>query len=253
MLALARVVSADVINTDRPNFANSTSIVEPGSLQWESGVSRQESQDANGTKTWLTQTPLLLRAGWLPNLEGRFGWDGYEWSRVGNDAADGAGDLNLGVKWKHRQQTGAMPAIASLLSIAIPSGARNVRHVGYRPGWQLPLDWSLPADFTWTVMPGITYDTTDENKRFWDPVLGTVLNYGWTPRLQTFVEWADQQWAPVVDGGVIQTFDFGATWQILRDLQLDGAVWYGLNRNSPVMYWTVGLSTRRLNLWHRHS
>jgi hypothetical protein len=238
----------DVITTDRPSFSNSTYTVPRGSLQLETGVSRQKSQDSDGTQTWLTQTPVLLRGGITSAFEARLGWDGYEWRRVDHDASEGAGDMGGGFKWRQLDQAGWKPAIASIVSVAFPSGAPAIRRLGIRPGLQVPLDWQLPAACSLTAMPGISYDTTEDNKRFWDPVFGIVAGQSWTGNFQTFIEWAGQQFAPVEDGGVVQTLNAGATWQVLPNWQLDGAVWYGLNRNSPIEFFTLGLSTRFLNV-----
>src|SRR4051812_41902347 len=107
VLPLTRSVqAADVMNTDRPSFSNSTVIVTSGSLQAESGVSRQKSQNLLGTKTWLTQTPLLLRAGLAADFEARLNWNGYEWKKVDTDRSEGAGDLSAGFKWRHREASG---------------------------------------------------------------------------------------------------------------------------------------------------
>ena len=238
------VSSADLITTDRPSFSNSTYVVPPGTLQFESGVNRQKSQDELGTQTWLTETPLLVRAGIQSTFEARFGWNGYEWRRVGNEISEGPGDLGLGFKWRALENSGWTPSAASVVTVEFPSGAPSIRHVGYRPGLQVPFDWQLPADFSLTAMPGITYDTTDDGKRFWDPIFGVVANYGVTKNVQTFLEWALQQIAPADDGGTIQTLNVGAAWQFLPDWQIDGSVWHGLNRNSPVIFCTLGLSTR---------
>jgi hypothetical protein len=148
-------------------------------------------------------------------------------------------------------QAGLNPAVASVFSVALPTGAPAIRRLGIRPGLQVPLDWQLPKECSLTAMPGITYDTTEDNKRFWDPVFGIVAGHSWTPNFQMFVEWAGQQFAPVEDGGVVQTLNSGATWQFLPDWQLDGSLWYGLNRNSPVEFITLGLSTRFLGIFKK--
>jgi hypothetical protein len=239
----------DLISIDRPSFCNSTFIVAPGSLQAESGVSRQKSQDRSGTKTWLTQTPVLVRAGVGPRFEGRLNWNGYQWIQENNDRLEGAGDLSAGFKWRHRDAAGRWPAAASVLSLTFPSGAPSVRTLGFRPGWQLPLDWALPGNSGLTLMPAVTYDTSDEGRRFWSGAFGALLSHSWTARIQTFVEYAGQQFAEAKDGGIVETADLGTSWAFLPDWAVDGAVYLGLNHNSPVQYYTLGISTRRLGLW----
>jgi hypothetical protein len=234
---------ADVINTDRPSFSNSTVIVATGTLQLETGVNRQETQDTLGTKTWLTQTPVLFRAGVWKNFEGRLNWNGYEWHDAGPDHSEGAGDLSAGFKWRHRAQDGCTPAIASVLMVAFPSGSASVRTLGVRPGWQLPMDWVFPGDNVLTVMPATTYDTSAERRRYWSGAFSALVSHSWTPRIQTFLEYAGQQFAFPEDGGVVETADIGGGWAFLPDWQIDGAVYLGLNRNSPVEFFTMGLST----------
>ena len=107
------------------------------------------------------------------------------------------------------------------------------------------MDWSL-RDWAVTLMPGVAYNRPTAAQGFPSGLVSFVANHAWTARFQSFVEWAAQQVAQGKDGGTVQTLDFGATYGLASNVQLDGAVFWGLNRQSPVSYETLGVSVRFL-------
>ena len=50
--------------------------------------------------------------------------------------------------------------------------------------------------------------------------------------------------ARVRDGGSTSSFDFGGGYSLARDLHVDAGVMLGLNRRTPGLAFTVGLSVR---------
>ena len=93
-------------------------------------------------------------------------------------------------------------------------------------------------------MPGILYNTTDNGDRYAAPLASAVMNYSWSKKFQSFVEWVGQQFAEPRNGGSIVTVDAGATFLVSPHIQIDGAIGWGLNHFSPNAYATVGLSYR---------
>jgi Putative MetA-pathway of phenol degradation len=235
---------AEAINTDRPSFSNSSVTVPKDVFQIESGWIQQAAQNVSGTRMQLTQTPVLLRFGFMDHLEARLGTDGYTWQKTGSDRTEGLGDSSLGFKWHHKDQRGAAPAIASLMTVVFPSGNREIRGRGVRPVYELPLDWTLSPALSFTVMPGVAWNATDAGRHYAAPLTSALANYGWTAKFQTFVEWAGQQFAEPRLGGTVLTADGGATYLLTRNIQIDGAIGWGLNRFSPNVFSTAGLSLR---------
>ena len=214
-----------------------------GVFQVESGLSRESDQAPDGAHKRTTRIDALLRYGLTSTVEARLNPSGYIWQNAGGERQEGAEDLAFGFKWHHRPQRKFLPSVGSILSTEVASGARSVAGHGWQPTYELPMDWDLPADCALTVMPGLAYFSQDQ-KRFVAPFLGVVGNRSWTPRLNTFVEWAAQQWASAADGGNKQSVDTGLQWIVTPDIQLDGSIWWGLTRASAPVFWTVGFSFR---------
>jgi hypothetical protein len=238
------VVPQDTIATDRPSFSNSSITVPKHGFQIESGWLRQTAQDSDGTRTTLTQTPVLLRIGFSDHVEARLGTDGYTWQKTNHEETQGMGDESLGIKWHQRDQAGEIPAIGSLVTVVFPSGNSEIRGRGARPSYTLPLDWTLSPVLSLTLMPGIIYNTIDSGQHYVAPLTSIVANYSWTPKFQTFAEWAGQQFAAPQWGGSILTADTGVTYLLTKAIQVDGALGWGLNHFSPTFYSTAGLSFR---------
>jgi len=231
------------INTERPSFSNSGQTVGRSVVQIESGAGRQSGLGAGGDHETIVQTPVLLRVGVLPRAELRLGTDGYTWQTTGSRRVEGWGDSRAGLKWQLLDQNGKIPALGSITDVALPTGAPRIRGRGARPVWELPLDWKM-ADVSCTLMPGVVYDSTDGGARYAAPLTSFYVDYSWTSRFQTFVEEAGQQFAAPAFGGNVITTDLGATYLLTPNTQIDGAIWWGMNRDSPDAFYTAGLSLR---------
>jgi hypothetical protein len=69
-----------------------------------------------------------------------------------------------------------------------------------------------------------------------------VLGREFSERSRGFIEVAAPQIARAGDGGTLATFDVGAAWLLSRSCQLDTMLSRGLNRRTPDLSWTVGIS-----------
>jgi hypothetical protein len=105
-------------------------------------------------------------------------------------------------------------------------------------------EWQLPNDLSVDVMPGITYDKTEDGRRFFSGIFGIVLGKSWNDRFRTFIELAAPQIAHARYGGSNVTYDVGAAYLLSRNWQIDVALQEAANRNTPDHTWSIGLSTR---------
>jgi len=242
---------AGAIDTDGPDFVESSEAVGKGRFQFEAGPALQRDRRGGADQTSYAN-PLLLKFGLSDAIEARLETDSA--SRVsgppeggGSGAArTGFADGALGLKW-HAQdrniQTGS-PAVAWLLHLELPSGTPELRGHGARPSLRAVMTWEFPRDFSLGVMPGIKYDTLPDGHRYASGILGVVLSHWWTPRFRTFIEGSAPQIAGAADGGVVLYDDIGAAWLITPRWQVGARAGWAANRNTPSRYVLLSVAAR---------
>jgi hypothetical protein len=242
MLAFAATCHAgdDKIATDRPDFVESSDVVGKGRFQVETSISRE--RDGSGSqRIHTTATPTLLRAGISETLELRVESDGRIHTS-GFDNARGWADTSVGIKWHALDAVDNAPSVGVLLHADLATGSRPFRGEGVRPSLRVVGEWDLPADMSLGVMPGLSYETDEDGRRFTNGILGIVVGKEFNARWRGFVELSAPQIARARNGGSQVSFDTGVAYLVNDNCQLDFAVARGLNKRTPDFSWTVGLS-----------
>jgi hypothetical protein len=232
----------NTIATDRPDFVESSAVVGKGRFQIETSVAGERDRDGSLVLR-STATPTLLRVGVSDSVELRLESDGrlHTWSGAGASAR-GYADTSLGIKWHAADAQGNAPSVGILIHADLPSGSAPFRGEGVRPSLRLVGEWELPAEMSLGLMPGIASQTSDDGRRFTSGIFGLVAGKAWTSRFRSFIEVSATQIAHARDGGSLVSFDVGVAYLLTDNCQLDTAVARGLNRNTPDLSWTVGLS-----------
>jgi len=243
----APACAADRIDTDGPDFVESTESVAQGHWQFETGP-LQTRDRRPGAHTNTIATPFLLKAGIGEGAELRLETDGYS-HPGGTDAPagrSGVADTAIGIKWhvQDSQAGTATPALAWIAHVELPSGSPAWRGIGLRPSLRAVIGWDLPHDFTLGVMPGIKLDTREDGRRFVSGILGVVAGHWWTPRLRSFIEAEADSIARVRDGGVILYRNVGAAYGLTDDWQIGGRAGWAANGNTPSRYVMLSLAGR---------
>jgi hypothetical protein len=236
----------DAISTDRPDFVDSSDVVGKGRVQIEAGFAQDRNRDA-GLKERTSSTPLLLRFGVSDDLELRVQTDGRMRYRADGAAfarERGWGDSALSVKWHVRDGEGAMPAFGVIGQLDFASGSQAFKGSGTRPSLRATAEWELAPEWSIGVMPGLLADRDDQGRHFTSGMLGVSLDRGWTERLHTYFELAAPQIAKAHNGGTTSSFDFGGTYLLTKDCQLDAGLSRGLNHRTADYSFTFGLSVR---------
>ena len=244
--------------TDRPDFVESSSTVDPGVLQIEASwaFDRTEVQQGN-LENW--STPILLRFGVFPKVEARLESDWYtrtnDGLRTNTSSKGGVSDLSLGIKWafsEGKEEIG-MPAMAALVHADLPTGSQVFKGSGARPSlrvaaeWSLRMPWEDPAtterDWGVGVMPGVMIDRNERDKSYSSGILGFVISKGIiVPELRVFSEIAFEQISSVQNGGNLGFLQTGGTYLLNRSWQLDVAFSFGITENAIGSGVTMGLS-----------
>jgi hypothetical protein len=247
MLAASVAFAAeDTIATDRPDFVESSNVVGHGRLQVETSFLLERDRN-NGTRTRVLSTPTLLRIGAGDSLELRVETDGRGIAH--ETGADGArsttavwNDTAVGLKWHVTDGGGALPSVGVLLHADLASGSAAVRGEGVRPSLRMVGEWEFGDGMSLGLMPGVGVERNEAGKRYRYGILGLVVGKELSERVRGFAEIAMPQIAHVRDGGTQATLDLGAAWLLSDSVQVDAMVARGLNRRTPDLAMTVGLS-----------
>jgi hypothetical protein len=246
-LCAAGAQAQDKIESDRPDFVESSKVVGKGRFQFEAGLLYERERDA-GTRERTLSTPTLLRFGIAETLELRVETDGrmnrHSTEEGRRTSAAGYGDTALGLSWHVLDGGEGRPSVAVLASAEFDSGSRAFRGDGVRPALRVAGEWELPNEMTLGVMPGIGVER-DEGGRYRYGMLGVVLEKEFGERWSGFAEVALPHIARSRHGGTEASFDIGAAYFLSKDVQLDAMLSRGLNSRTPDVAFTIGLSIRR--------
>lgn len=248
-LCAAGAQAQDVIESGRPDFVESSTVVGKGRFQLEAGLQYERDRNRAGRERVLS-TPTVLRFGVADTVELRVETEGRMNRHVGagggRSTDAGYGDTTLALGWHLIDAAGSRPSVGLLASAEFDSGSRAFRGEGVRPALRVIGEWTLPNGMALGVMPGIGVERDGEGAaRYRYGLFGIVLAKGFGERLRGIVEVALPHIAPSRHGGTEASFDVGAAYLLSKDVQLDAMLSRGLNSRTPDVAFTVGLSIRR--------
>ncbi|WP_020654912.1 transporter [Massilia niastensis] len=240
--------SAEPIATDRPDFVESSEVVGKGRWQLETSLAYERDRNPDGRERTVA-TPSLLRLGIGDTVELRIQTDGRTVMHATppggpRSTTTGYADTALGLKWHALDPAGGRPSLGLLLHADLDSGSRGLRGQGVRPSLRVAAEWELAAGMSLGVMPGVGVERDDAGRRYRFGILGVVVGKQFGERLRGFAELALPQLARGRHGGTRASVDVGAAWLLSDDCQLDAMLSRGLNRRTPDLAFTVGLSFR---------
>jgi hypothetical protein len=221
------------IDTDGPDFVESSEVVPAGHFQYELDVGAA-LDSGNASQKALTSTPLLLKYGFAENFELRIASDGY----LDQAGQQGMGNTALGIKWHSQDRdpaTGA-PAVSWILHFELPTGSAYFRNDGVLPSLRSVITWDLPQGCALGLMPGVAVQANDRGEQFTAGILGAVLNRKLDDKTRAFVELSMPTISKPEQGGLVASADMGAAYLAGKDTQLGFRSGVGLNPNSPASY-----------------
>jgi hypothetical protein len=229
---------------DRPDQTESSETVAPGYVQLEFGWTHlEDDEDADVRADSAPET--LVRIGVLDSLELRLGFDGYIREEVDSPGArsqrnDGAGDMEVGVKYKLWQEDGWRPQTALLAGTTLPTGARAFSSERFDPSVRLACSHTL------SERTGLGYnvagiwqsdqDSAGDRDTTASVAYSVVLGIALTRQLGTFIEFFGD--APTTSGKPANAFDTGLTYLLAGNLQID--VLGGVALSEAADDWFIG-------------
>ena len=231
--------------TDRPDATESAHTVPRGLLQLEAGIRAGDLDRSKGLR-FLSAPESLLRIGLNDAFELRLGFDGYlveqtSSSGGGEETERGIGAPSLGFKVAISEEQGALPQVAFLGTLRLPTGDEQFRPSRADPAFRFALSNTLSERLSLGYNLGLAWITLADEFGVED----TESLFDWTvalgisaaERLGFFVEFYGLVGASA-STKPLNVFQGGATYLLTPRLQIDATASVGLSEVAPD--WTVG-------------
>ena len=221
------------IETDRPDFTNSSIVVPVGSLQNENGIDTSRDRGAD----ILNGTNSRWRLGIAPCLEVLVDLPTYITTFRGAGPS-GFSDLAPAVKWQVSPLPGRFD-LSLTVGAALPIGATGISGPGVQPYVQIP--WSIALSDGWalTGMETNFFAPSSDKKFTYQSTLAIEKEI--TERSFLFIEYVG---GFPSNGRNSQLINSGGKYRIDDRQQIDFHVGVGLDRNAPGYIFGIGYSFR---------
>ena len=216
-----------VINTDRPAFADSSTVVPKDSLVIENGF----LASTTGNSRTVDFPESQFRFGLLDKTELRFSAPDYF-----DGPASGLSDISAGIK----QQLGPVYGfdVSLVLTLSFPTGAKHISSHGYDPSIQLPWSRKLSANWTAGGMLSVYWPTQGTSRN----ITGQTTFYidrQLTSPWDAFVEYGGEFYE---QGGPQHILHFGTSYKLTNHQQIDLHGGVGLSADAPDHFIGFGYS-----------
>jgi len=228
--------------TDRPDLTESAAIVPRKTLQIETGFVFEGDKAGNTSENNFSLFTTLLRYGVNENFELRLGTSlNLNTVETGGESTSifGISALDVGMKLKMADGDGLKPQVAFLANLIIPqSGTEEYSPEYLSPSMSLALAQDLSDRFSLGYNVGAVWNglTAKPAAKY-----SVALAIGLLEKLGSFVE--IYGYFPQDEQG-INIFDFGFTYLIRHNLQVDASAGFGLSEVSPDYFVNAGISWR---------
>ena len=246
----AEASEEEPICADRPGKANPSCTMPKGRLQVETGLVDWARDRTSGVRTdELTVGQSAVKFGLTDRLHIEFALAPYVEVRTRSDGArervSGSGDSGLALKYRMTNDEGAVQA--SLYPfVKLPTAKRELGNGKVEGGAALLVDGPIPGSaLGWNIAPEIDLIADSDGRGYHLGMVQVVsLGASLAPRLSAAVDlWASWEWDPA---GTVRQFSLGpsAAYLVSNNLQLDAGANFGLNRQTPDVELSFGVSKR---------
>jgi hypothetical protein len=243
------------LSTDRPDKTESAYTLDAGHFQLEMDlVSYTRDHDTSGggdTRTdLLAVAPVNLKIGLLNNLDFQVVLESYNHGRVSDHAAgtvqtmSGFGDVTTRLKLNFWGNDGGTTAFAAIPLVKFPSNQDNLGNSAVEGAVLFPLALQLPRGWDMAPMAGVAF-LRDENNEGYHASFINSITFGRElfGKLDGYAEFFSEV-STEQGSGWIGTADFGVTYELTPNIQLDAGINIGVTKAAPDFNPFVGLSWR---------
>lgn len=237
------------LSTDRPDKTESPFTVDAGHFQVETDlVNYTRDRDGSTRLDDWTAAGLNLKAGLLHWMDLQLLLETYRTVRVRENGttlrADGFGDTTVRLKMNLWGNDGGRTAFALMPFLKIPTASAGLGNDAVEGGFIFPLAVALPHDWSMGLMAEIDFNQDADGRghhaefihtiTFGRQIAGALSGYG-----EFFSQLSAER-----DSPWIATVDFGLTYAISPDMQLDAGVNIGVTDAADDLNPFLGLTVR---------
>lgn len=228
------------LDTDRPDFTESTEIVPPGWVQSESGYtfSRADGYTSHSIGELLLRVPASNRA------EFRLGFNSYSIEHVPGLVRRGFEDMEVGTKVRliESEERSFVPNVSILGLTTLPTGHRDIGSSVMQPTVKLAFGWQLSEKLSFDSNANYTY-ASEDGTRFSQWANSASLGAEITPRLGSFFEWFGT--SPASLGAKRADYlNAGVGMRFGNSLKLDARIGANTRRGTRDYFAGLGVSRR---------
>lgn len=233
ILSIGRL-SAQTIITDRPDQTESSSTIEKGSIQIESGVLIGFTDEDSETQRQLLAPSTLFRIGITKGIELRV-LNQFESVKLQKSTKEinGVSDLEIGTKIQFLRNEDINTEIAFLSHLILPTGSSDLTN----DEWGTINKLSISHQLNDKIGLGYNIGYNNFGKGNGDLTYSVAIGFGITEQVALYIE-------PYGDltefENHVSNFDAGITYLVKDNLQLDFSFGTGINYN--MNYISVGFS-----------
>ena len=227
-------VFSQTIVTDRPDQTESSSTVNKGSLQIETGILLGFSEDDFNSERQLLAPTTLFRYGIVEGLELRV-LSQFESLKDQNTSqkVSGISDLEIGTKIQFLKKEGINTEIAFLSHLILPTGSKGLTNDSFGTINKLSISHVLSDVMSIGYNVGYDYFGTGKGNLTYSVALGVSI----TDRFGLYIE----PYGNLVEFETHEaSFDAGIVYLVKDNVQLDFS--FGTGINHTMNYLSVGCS-----------
>jgi hypothetical protein len=237
--------------TDRPDKTESAYSVDAGHFQIEMDLltyTYDRSEDET-VKAWAI-APINLKVGILNNVDLQVIAESYNIQRTKDRSTNsstrlsGFGDLLLRCKTNLWGNDGGPTALSVMPFVKLPTNQHGLGNGALEGGVIFPFAMDLPSDWGFGAQAEVDYLQDSGSSDYHEEFINTVtVSHDIAGKLGGYVELFSNV---STERGAkwIATFDFGFTYALTRDIQLDAGMNIGLTSAADDLNPFIGLSMR---------
>lgn len=237
--------------TDRPDKTESAYSVDAGHYQIEMDLASYtyDRSDAETLEGWAI-APINMKIGVLNNVDLQLIAESYNIQRTKDRSTNsstrlsGFGDLLLRCKTNLWGNDGGPTALAVMPFVKLPTNQSGLGNEAVEGGIIFPFAMDLPNDWGFGAQAEVDHLQDSDSSDYHQEFINTVtVSHDIAGKLAGYVElFSNVSTEPGAKW--IATFDFGFTYAVTRDIQLDAGINIGLTSAADDFNPFIGLSMR---------
>lgn len=241
--------------TDRPDKTESPYTVDAGHYQIELDFlsytySSQNDAGADKAVEDFAIAPINFKVGLLNTVDLQVIAETYNVQRTSEHTAhhresvSGFGDIAVRLKTNFWGNDGGKTAFGVMPFVKFPTNQQSLGNHAVEGGIIFPIAIKLPRDFDLGAMTEVDYSQNEERSGYHEEFINSItISHAIAGRLSGYAEFFSSV-STERDAEWVGTFDFGFTYGITQNVQLDAGLNVGLTRSADDMNPFIGLSVR---------